>query len=469
MSREWLSLSLLIAVTLLMAGCRRAVPPSFSPGPEVVELTTELEAEAAEAAANPDLEEDEEEGDEPSELEIYQTLQSQIGIELAQRTGTPEKMILLGEEEHSKLLHQGYEVYARYCTQCHGVNGDGNGPIAVQLDPKPRNYTHGVFKFTSTPYGGKPRHADLVLTVRRGVTGTSMPSFDRLSDDDVDAVVEYVLALTYRGQFERELASYAFEDEELPDEEGMDELIAEILEPWQAAADQLVMPVTAMPPMTAETVRAGHEIFLKNACNKCHGKFGRGGSMGGVDVGKDAWGNSAAAADLSSGMFHGGDRPIDIYRRIYSGINGTPMPAFKSMFEENPEVIWNLVHFIKETGNRRRLGLLPLSEADMPTDSPVVEKPAVDEEAAADEETAVAEDADEDETVDAESEDITLVDEPEEVMSNEEEKSTDTEEATETEEAEIDTVIETEDEAKEATEVESEIEAEVEVAISSAA
>lgn len=456
MSREWLSLSLLVAVMLLMSGCRRAVPPSFSPGPEVVELTTELEAEAAEAAENPDSEEDaedddvdeedaEEETDELSELEIYQALQSQIGTELAQRTGTPAKMILLGEEEHSKLLHQGYEVYARYCTQCHGVNGDGNGPIAIQLDPKPRNYTHGVFKFTSTPYGGKPRHADLVLTVRRGVTGTSMPSFDRLSDDDVDAVVEYVLALTYRGQFERELASYAFDDEELPDEEGMDELIAEILEPWYAAANQLVMPVTPMPPMTAETIKAGHEIFLKNACNKCHGKFGRGGSMGGVDVGKDAWGNSAAAADLSSGMFHGGDRPIDIYRRIYSGINGTPMPAFKSMFEENPEVIWQLVHFIKETGNRRRLGLPPLSEADMPTDSPAIEATAIDEEA--DEELV----ADEDETADEESEDVA------------------SEEAAEIDEAEVDTVIETEDEAKEATETESEVEVEVEAAISSAA
>ena len=91
--------------------------------------------------------------------------------------------------------------------------------------------------------------------------------------------------------------------------------------------------------------------------------------MGNVEVGKDAWGFEGAAADLSSGMFRGGDRPVDIYRRIYSGINGTPMPAFNKTFADDPDKIWYLVHFIKETGNRRRQGKPPLSEADLPVSS----------------------------------------------------------------------------------------------------
>ena len=99
---------------------------------------------------------------------------------------------------------------------------------------------------------------------------------------------------------------------------------------------------------------------------KCHGKFGRGGSMGNVEVGEDAWGYKGAAADLSSGMFRGGGRPIDIYRRIFSGINGTPMPAFEATFQDNPDEIWQLVQFIKATGERRRLGELPLGEVDLP-------------------------------------------------------------------------------------------------------
>ena len=126
----------------------------------------------------------------------------------------------------------------------------------------------GIFKFTSTPYGGKPRRADLIKTVWRGVTGTSMPSFDRFTDEDLEAVVEYIMALTLRGELQRELAAYAYDDEELPDDEGLEELVATILEPWEDSSSQIVMPVSVMPEMTEETVKIGHEIFLNKACNK---------------------------------------------------------------------------------------------------------------------------------------------------------------------------------------------------------
>ena len=195
-----------------------------------------------------------------------------------------------------------------------------------------------------------------------------MPSFDRFSAEEIDAVVEYVLALTHRGELQRELAAIAYDEAELPDGDYLDQVVADVLAPWSEAAGKLVMPASPMPPMTADTIRKGHQIFLTKACNKCHGKYGRGGSMGNVDVGADAWGYKAAAADLSSGMFRGGDRFIDIYRRISSGINGTPMPAFGTAFQDDPEAIWHLVHFIKETGNRRRQGKAPLSEADLPAE-----------------------------------------------------------------------------------------------------
>ncbi len=349
-----MGLLLLLGMAVSMAGCRRAVPPSFSSGSEVLKLTEELE----------DADDE--------EVAVYKALQQEIAETLKQLTGTPDKPILLGTEKTSNQLRHGYALYSKYCVQCHGVNGDGNGAVAEHLNPKPRDYTLGVFKFTSTPYGNKPRRSDLIRTVTRGVTGTSMPSFDRLSDEQLDAVVEYVLALTFRGELERQLAAFAYDDEELPDEEGLEETIDEILAAWEDSSSKIVMPVTVMPPMTEESVRIGHEVFLSKACNKCHGKFGRGGSIGNVEIGKDAWGNEGSAADLSSGMFRGGDRPVDIYRRISSGINGTPMPSFKKTFQDNPDDIWHLVHFIKATGNRRRMGLEPLREADLPVATPAV-------------------------------------------------------------------------------------------------
>ena len=67
------------------------------------------------------------------------------------------------------------------------------------------------------------------------------------------------------------------------------------------------------------------------------------------------WGAQTRAADLTSGMFHGGNRPDDIYRRIYSGINGTPMPAFDAKLADQPELFWHLVHYVQFiSGERRR-------------------------------------------------------------------------------------------------------------------
>ena len=231
--------------------------------------------------------------------------------------------------------------------------------MATHLNPRPRDYRPGIFKFTSTPYGSKPRKTDLLRTVRRGVTGTSMPSFDILPAAEQEAVVDYVIALSLRGELERELAVLADDEEEI-DPEYVDELAEEILERWQAARGQRVTPVTPMPTMTAETVTLGHKLFLQSACNKCHGKDGRGGSLGNVDVGQDVWGHRAAAADLTSGMLRGGERPIDIYRRIYAGINGTPMPSFATAFAEEPDSVWYLVHFIQDLSQRRRRNLPPL-------------------------------------------------------------------------------------------------------------
>ena len=106
-------------------------------------------------------------------------------------------------------LKRGAEVYSRYCIQCHGVTGDGNGVAAAYLIPKPRDYRPGIFKFTSTTYGAKPLREDLLRTVRRGIRGTSMPSFSLLAPKDLEAVVDYVLALTHRGELETQLAEEA--------------------------------------------------------------------------------------------------------------------------------------------------------------------------------------------------------------------------------------------------------------------
>ena len=146
---------------------------------------------------------------EPSAQVAKLTPENQARIQkiLARQCGSPASPKLLGDRLMSPAhLKRGSEVYRQYCVQCHGVTGDGNGAQAQYLIPKPRDYRRGIFKFTSTTYGSKPLRDDIYRTIKRGVLGTSMPSFDMLPPEDLNAVTDYVLALTHRGELEALLA-----------------------------------------------------------------------------------------------------------------------------------------------------------------------------------------------------------------------------------------------------------------------
>ncbi len=324
--RPWVLLAIpLLATCGSLVGCQRAVEDQYASAEQMAQLEPELQNVAQQ--------------------------------ELRKWAGTPASPKLIGgDPKEEQLLKHGADVYRRNCQQCHGVTGDGAGPAADFLVPRPRDYRRGIFKFTSTPYGAKPRREDLLRTIERGITGTSMPSFRRLPKRDLDAVVEYVLALTHRGELEQLMLAHAEAEGEL-NEEITGELAQSIIDRWKGAEEHVVDAATKMPPITDESIAAGAAIFQKRECFKCHGKDGRGGLAGGIEVGNDAWGQKDPAADLTSGMLHGGQSPLDIYRRISSGINGTPMPAFKDSFASEPESMWQLTHYILSMANQRRRGV----------------------------------------------------------------------------------------------------------------
>jgi mono/diheme cytochrome c family protein len=330
----------LALLALAAMGCARSEPPRFTASADVAALT-----------ANADTEDDK---------KLMKGLQEHITKFLSTECGTAERpKALLGSGLSNERLVEGVAIFERRCQPCHGTNGDGAGPVAQYLKPLPRDYTKGVFKFVSTPLGTRPRRSDLARTIRRGVTGTSMPAFADMSPVELDAIVDYVIYLSQRGQLEHELAAVAEQEQEITPE-AENTVLAGVVDAWQLAQLPTAMPMTPMPPFTPESIAKGEALFKSQACNKCHGLDGRGGSFGGLEVGKDAWGHTAAAADLTSGMFHGGGRPIDIYRRIYVGINGTPMPSFSNAFVNEPDNIWYLVHYIRDMGERRRRNTSPL-------------------------------------------------------------------------------------------------------------
>ena len=91
------------------------------------------------------------------------------------------------------LLDKGKAVFGINCTACHGEKGDGNGPAAAALNPKPRNYTTDPFKQGDSPEA-------VFKTITTGVTGTPMVAFGHLSEDDRWALTYWVLELRKAGK-----------------------------------------------------------------------------------------------------------------------------------------------------------------------------------------------------------------------------------------------------------------------------
>jgi len=284
-------------------------------------------------------------------------------------------------------------LYREHCAHCHGITGDGVGPTATFLNPYPRDYRKGQFKFKSTPVGQKPTHADLKKIVFDGIPGTAMPSFKLLPDLEVESLVEYVKYLSIRGEVERGLLMAVTNLEEnqrlvevppKPDQlANINGGVKDVVEKW-ALADGAVTKIDPRPSMTKEqlaaSVQHGRELFYGAIANcvKCHGDSALGdGQITDYDEwtkefindGKDKRLVSAYVSlgmlpprtikprNLRQGIFRGGLRPIDIYWRMMNGIEGTPMPALATNIRKegdppeakklNPEEIWDIVNYVQ--------------------------------------------------------------------------------------------------------------------------
>jgi mono/diheme cytochrome c family protein len=325
------------------------------------------------------------------------------------------------------------------------------GPTAAILNPYPRDYRRGLFKFKSTERAAEPTDTDLERIIRQGLNGTAMPSFNLLPDDEVAALVEYVKYLSMRGQAEEgmvatmsEMGSSDWKDfakaagvwteaaarqgvkteeqeEQLDDTKTLDialapegllevekaflagkvvgegQIVSEVTKKWREAPSAVIQP-PERSEMSAEdletSIAKGRELFYTKAnCVKCHGPSQLGDGQTSdyddwtkplVELAKqvdDARKSIAADKDLTSaerskqlaavsakaralendslpprtitprnlrlGIYRGGERPLDIYRRLHAGIFGAPMPNLFGTPGISPDDIWNLVDYVR--------------------------------------------------------------------------------------------------------------------------
>lgn len=221
-------------------------------------------------------------------------------------------------ETKDEVVALGKSVYERRCIGCHGVKGDGSGASASFLDPRPRNFTTGIFKFRSTP--GKdslPTDGDLFITVTHGLWGTAMPPWQEISELQRAAVIQYIKTFSDR---------------------------------WQK--EKIAPPITVPPEpsVTQASIENGKTIFNGKAiCFMCHGPEGKGNGTLASGL-QDAWGQPARPANftLPAGV-HGGVKlghdGEHIFKTIMTGVGGTPMPVFQGQL--TPEEVWDTVHYVQ--------------------------------------------------------------------------------------------------------------------------
>jgi mono/diheme cytochrome c family protein len=277
--------------------------------------------------------------------------------QLAKQSGELEvkEDALIALDLERRTLKKGSVHYRRHCLHCHGLAGDGRGPTGPWVNPHPRDYRQGKFKFVSTHLAvgeKKPRRADLVRTVSTGIESTSMPAFGLLPERELEEIVSYVIHLSIRGQVEYDtmkvlLTSGKSNLEKESVREHVYYLSALILCQWADASQKGANTPPKYPYDPADkaalqaSISRGYRTFTNAegaaSCIGCHLDFGRQ-----VPFRYDDWGTLVRPANLTVGTYRGGRRPIDLYWRITDGIGPSQMPGARLKDQE----VWDLVNFV---------------------------------------------------------------------------------------------------------------------------
>ncbi len=223
--------------------------------------------------------------------------------------------VFVGQSATAQDADNGALIYDRWCAECHGVEGRGDGPAADHMLPRPRDFVQARYQIRTTANGELPTDADILQVLELGMPGTAMPAWPNLSDSERGDVIAFLK--TFSRFFDGT-------DPQLPE-------------------------VVSDPGGGAEAIESGRTTFETLECWKCHGESGRGSGQSTPTL--EDWREfPIRAADLTEPwMFNGGGSADEIYLRMMTGLDGTPMPAYSDAVDSDivsPEELWNVAHYV---------------------------------------------------------------------------------------------------------------------------
>ena len=213
----------------------------------------------------------------------------------------------------------GEVTYVRWCAGCHGVDGTGNGPAAGYMLPRPRDFTVARYQIRTTASGALPTDDDILAIIDLGMPGTTMPAWDNLlSNNEKEALVQYLKTF-----------SRFFSADEDPQE----------------------LEFSSATRSNDEVIAEGERLYRELAgCAACHGNEGRGDGESSPELADDG-DFPIRAADLTENwLFNGGGEVEDIYRRLLTGLDGTPMPSLADVItagEMTYDQLWAIAHYVR--------------------------------------------------------------------------------------------------------------------------
>ena len=204
---------------------------------------------------------------------------------------------------------------------CTSTRGVGDGQDVVHGIQPLRVVRSAIYQSGGTASGQLPTDADVMRSIDEGLPGTAMPGWKtRLSDRERRDVLAYI----------KTFSTFFADTAQRP------EALQFGKEPGGSTGE--------------EALRVGRQFYDSIGCRKCHGDQGRGDGPSAPTL-KDDAGHPIFAANLHENWrFNGGPSTTDIYHRLRTGLDGTPMPSFSDLLDQKfltETELWRIAAYVR--------------------------------------------------------------------------------------------------------------------------